>query len=69
MVPTEKITQERLDGWAKKFSESHATPILSLGVGHDHTSGQLVLCIVDEAALDNKMIRFFLRMALRELEK
>ena len=52
MVPTEQITDERLDRWKKRLSESHATPIALIGIGHDHVSGQRVLCTVEHISTE-----------------
>lgn len=44
----ETICKERLEGWQKRLVDEHSTPILVVGVGHDHKKGQLVLCIPEE---------------------
>jgi hypothetical protein len=68
MVPTERITKERLAGWEEKFRIQHATPILLIGVGHDWNSGQAVVCIVDEPSLSKPILAAYLRFVLKELE-
>lgn len=65
MVPTEQITKERLDSWKARMKESNATPVLLVGVGHDQTSGQLVICTVEDIA--NDYLRSLLVFALQEL--
>lgn len=65
MVPTEQITKERLDSWRARMKESNATPVLLVGVGHDQTSGQLVICTVEDIA--NDYLRSLLVFALQEL--
>jgi hypothetical protein len=67
-VPVEAITKERLDRWAKRMKESHATPLLLIGVGHDQVSGQIVICTLDEPELSNDKLRAFLKYALKELQ-
>ena len=42
------ITRDRLKGWARLLVDSHATPFAVVGCGHDHNSGQVVLCIPDD---------------------
>jgi hypothetical protein len=69
MVPTERITKERLAGWEEKFRIQHATPIFLLGIGHDWNSGQAIACTLDETdpAL-RSTIAACLRLALKEFE-
>jgi hypothetical protein len=64
-VPVEAITHERLARWERKLAGEHATPILLLGVGHDHVSGQLVICTCEEVS-DAQLVAF-LRAALEML--
>lgn len=65
MVPTEQITDERLDRWKKRLSESHSTPILLMGVGHDHVFGRPVLCTTED--ITNEQLCVFLRAAIDAL--
>jgi len=51
-VPTKGITEERLKSWKKKLAEANATPIILIGVGHDHKSGELVLCVPEGVSDD-----------------
>lgn len=69
MVPVETITAERLARWSKRLSESHATPLLLLAVGHDHVSGQLVICTLEEPEISNSAIRGYLEATLRALPR
>jgi len=58
MISTEEIEaicQERLGEWTKRLVGEHATPIVLVGVGHDHKSGQLVLCTTEEMSNDEIM--------------
>jgi hypothetical protein len=68
-VQTEKITTERLDKWAKKLSEDHATPLLLVACGHDHTIGRIVICVPDEDEMNVTTIRALLYGALAELSR
>jgi hypothetical protein len=61
------IGTERLDRWRALLALEHATPALLLGISHDHKSGALVICAVEE--MTNAGIRLLLRGALRLLEK
>jgi hypothetical protein len=67
VVPTEQITNERLERWKAKMSASHATPLVLVGVGHDHLSGQLVVCTLEEPDLSNARVRELLVWAIRHL--
>lgn len=60
-----RITVERLDGWAARLVQEHATPMLLMGIGHDHTSGQVVICCVEDSS--DEIIRGALRKALHDL--
>lgn len=66
MVNTKKITHERLGSWEKRLTESHATPILLVGVGHDHVNGQINICVTED--MPNAQIIAFLEYALKELK-
>jgi hypothetical protein len=65
MVNTKKITRERLGSWENKFEGAHATPVLLIGVGHDHVSGQIVICVTE--GLTDGQIVLFLENALKQL--
>jgi hypothetical protein len=58
----ELINVERLDGWEKQLTEHHATPILLVGVGHDHVSGKIHICVNED--FPDQHIQTFLRKAL-----
>jgi len=59
------ITTGRLSGWADKLVSDHATPALLIGFGHDHRSGDVVLCCVED--LSDEDVRDLLRGLLRKL--
>ena len=46
------INNERLGNWGHQLMENHATPILCIGVGHDHMAGTVHLCFPDEIEKD-----------------
>lgn len=55
---TEAITKLRLAEWAKALSTDHATPMLLVGIGHDHNSGKISLCVpegIDDAVIVNTL--------------
>ena len=56
------ICDERLDRWKTALVFEHATPVLLLGVSHDHNSGKCVLCTTEE--MSDSAIRLFLEEAL-----
>lgn len=66
-VNVRKITHERLGSWEKRLVNSHATPALLLGVGHDHVKGQLVVCVTEDRS--NEEIILLLQGAITELKK
>lgn len=67
MVQLGEITRSRLARWTDKLDLENATPVMLLGVGHDHKSGQLVICVPDEPQFNNALVRDFLLAALRLL--
>lgn len=40
-VPTRAISEDRLKSWLDKLAQFNATPVVIIGVGHDHRSGEL----------------------------
>jgi hypothetical protein len=64
-VPIEKITEERLARWKRRMKESHATPIVLMGVGHDHKCGEIVVCIPED--VDNALVLATLCFAVEQL--
>jgi len=66
-VPTEPITRERLKRWEKHLNRDHATPLALFAVGHDHNSGKLVICTVEDQEIDTVTLCALLRAAIRQL--
>lgn len=64
-VRIRSITTERLVRWTEKLIAQHATPALLLGIGHDHNSGQLVLCCTED--ISDEDLRKLVRGVLHEL--
>lgn len=64
-MDTDKITQERLGSWRERLREAHATPLVLIGVGHEHKSGELVLCVPE--GVDDRLLEGSLRFALAAL--
>lgn len=62
------ITVERLEGWGRVIVENHATPMLLVGVGHDHVSGNLHLCIPEDTPISNHEYALILRNIAAQLE-
>ena len=67
MVPTEQITDERLNRWKERLRESHATPLCLIGIGHDHNSGTPVVVTLEEEEMPLATLRLFLRIVLSKL--
>ncbi len=63
---TQQITVARLAGWQKKLSAQNATPLALVGIGHEHTSGKVVLCIPENGPSDAEIARI-LRWAANQL--
>lgn len=41
----ESINRERLGEWIKQLTDAHATAAVLIGIGHDHASGELHVCL------------------------
>lgn len=66
-METEQITNDRLNKWKRRLAQSHATPLLLVGVGHDWNIGKLVLCTLDEQEIGNDVMRAILLEVLAGL--
>ena len=62
-----KTCADRLDSWRRRLVKDHATPVLSLGIGHDHRSGSLTLYSLE--GLPTLDIELFLNLALEKLHQ
>jgi hypothetical protein len=45
------VTGHRLNVWSERLVENHSTPAVLIGVGHDHKSGELHICIPHDMPL------------------
>lgn len=45
------IVSGRLAEWGNILAQSHCTPVALVGVGHDHASGLLKLCVPEDATM------------------
>lgn len=61
-----EICTKRLGRWQKKLEEKHATPVLLMGVGHDHNSGKLVVCCNEDCS--DAQLSLWLAGALGEIK-
>lgn len=61
------INADRLGRWRTLLVREHATAQATLGVGHDHNSGRLVLCRTEDGPTDASLAAL-LRAAANELE-
>lgn len=59
------ITKQRLHSWGELMIENHATPMLALGVGHDHNSGQVRVFVTEDRSKEE--IVALLTVALKQL--
>ena len=63
----EEIWCERIPRWAAKLKFEHATPVILIGIGHDHESGQITVCVPEN--LTDFQIKAILSSALLNLDK
>lgn len=64
-----KINKERLDKWANDLADHHATPVITIAVGHDHATGQIHICTIKDNIMDRETMIGFLEAALAMLHK
>jgi len=60
------ICEERLGKWTQRLVDEHATPVILVGVGHDHKNGALVVITLEE--MDDRQLLLFLYGATDYLE-
>jgi len=48
-MDTRAICDERLTRWKELLVADNATPIVLIGVGHEHNSGQIDVCFPTDA--------------------
>jgi len=61
------IVEDRLERWAARLVDGHATPLVLVGVGHDHARGQIVVVTLDEHEMQAEVIAAFLLSAVDQL--
>jgi hypothetical protein len=62
------ICLERLADWGEVLAGLHATPLLCLGVGHDHDRGTLRVCLPEDPEME-AYLPALLRRVAREIEE
>lgn len=68
-VPVRNIVIDRLARWSQKLIESHATPLLVVGIGHDHALGNVVVLTIEDPSITSAVVAGYLRNVIQELEK
>ncbi|HYC27724.1 MAG TPA: hypothetical protein VEB42_02895 [Chitinophagaceae bacterium] len=67
MVNVKAINDERMTAWKTRLNRVHSTPVLLIGIGHDHNSGQMHVIATEDMTKEH--IVLFLRSALEQLTK
>ena len=62
-----EICSQRLQRWGIKLLFEHSTPAILIGIGHDHNSGQITVCVPEN--LTDFQIKAILSSALLNLDK
>lgn len=63
-VPVKQINHERMNRWKNRLNEYHSTPVLVVGVGHDHVQGRImILCTEDRT---DEEVYLLLQDAIRQ---
>jgi len=61
------VIAERLHRWGERLADGHATPVVLVGVGHDHALGQILVVTLDEHEIRAEVIVAFLLSAVDQL--
>lgn len=65
-VPVKVINHERMNRWRERLNENHSTPVICVGVGHDHLKGKImILCTEDQTDAE---VLLFLKEAVKQLQ-
>lgn len=67
MVNVKAINDERFGRWKVQFNRHNSTPVLMVGVGHDHVDGRIFFLTTEDRTNEEAIL--FLREALRQLEE
>jgi hypothetical protein len=62
-MKSDEITAQRLAGWAKKLAEDNATPLVLVGIGHEHARGKVVLCIPENGPSEKEIAQLLRNLA------
>ncbi len=65
MVNVKFINDERLGRWKNQLNRKNATPVLLIGIGHDHNAGDVTVLVTEERSDED--IKLLLVEALRQL--
>jgi len=60
-----RISKQRFSGWAKRFRDQTATPVVAIGVTHGRDKGKIVICVTEETT--NEEAAAFLSYAAMSL--
>lgn len=63
------INKDRLTKWLRHQTDKHATTICAIGVGHDHNTGELVVCMPDDDRISDQQILRLMKGACALLEQ
>jgi hypothetical protein len=61
-----EVCEERLAHWTQGLVSEHATPIILVGVGHDHNAGMVTVYTCQE--ITDQEIALFLMSVLNRLQ-
>lgn len=61
------INRDRLERWGTWLTNQHATALVLIGVGHDHVSGRLRVCQLEDGPADRELA-LLLRAVADQLE-
>lgn len=61
-----QISSVRLAKWGETIVKEHGTPMLTIGVGHDHNAGNIILCMPED--LSDSQALLLLRGVIRALQ-
>jgi hypothetical protein len=67
MVNVKHINDERLGRWKVQMIRRHSTPLILIGIGHDHNSGEITLLCTEDRT--DEQLLLFMENAVKQLRE
>lgn len=67
MVNVKHICDERLARWKTQLIRRHSTPLILIGIGHDHKSGEITLLCTEDRTDEELLV--FMQNTVNQLKE